>query len=100
MIVVRDVFKLKFGKARDAVAAMKEMLAEGSKTGAGPKSPRLMTDLVGEYYTLVLESSYANLAEYEANLAGAMPTPAFQAAYAKIVPFIESGYREIFTLVA
>ncbi len=56
MIVVRNVFRLKFGQARQAVALWREgrevMRRAGSKG-----SPRLLTDLVGQSYTLVFENT-------------------------------------------
>ena len=57
MILIRDVFRLKFGKARDALAAWKEMAEQGRRSGAMPAPPRLLTDLVGPYYTLVMETT-------------------------------------------
>jgi hypothetical protein len=47
MILVRDVFHLKFGKARNAVSLRKEVLALAKKIGYGARSARLLTDLVG-----------------------------------------------------
>lgn len=55
MIVVRDVFQLKFGKAREAREVMKEGMEIARKYNVGPG--RILTDLVGPAYTLVLESS-------------------------------------------
>ena len=53
MLVVRNVFRLKYGHAKPAVAAMKESLDMMKR--AGIKSPvRMLTDLTGPAYTLVL----------------------------------------------
>jgi hypothetical protein len=54
MIVIRNVFQLKFGKAREAVALMKE-LAIQKRALAGTDFPRVLTDVTGPFYTLVLE---------------------------------------------
>ena len=65
MLVVRNTFKLKFGKAREAVALTKEGLAILKR--AGLDTPvRLLTDLTGRHYTLVLEMTVKNLTEYGA----------------------------------
>ena len=45
MIVVRNVFRLKFGKARDAIALAKEVEAIGKKHGGTPS--KYLTDLTG-----------------------------------------------------
>ena len=60
MIVIRNVFRLKFGKAREAVALFKEGIAIQKRVGAGMDfSTRLLTDVTGPFYTVVLEISAA-----------------------------------------
>ena len=98
MIVVRDVFRLKFGKAREALAAFKEVGDEVLKGSTAP-NVRILTDLVGTYYTLVLEMSYESLSAYETMGKEIMGHPSWRAAYQKFTPHVESGYREIFTVV-
>ncbi|WP_157205882.1 hypothetical protein [Calidithermus timidus] len=56
MIVLREVFQLHFGKAREALALVREALATGQRMGY-PLS-RVMGDVVGPYYTLVNESHF------------------------------------------
>src|SRR5271165_7088313 len=98
MIVVRNVFRLKFGRSKEAVALLKEGIAMQRRAGVEMKQ-RLMTDLVGTFYTLVLELTVSNLAELEANMPKAMGDKDWQANYQKFSALVESGYREIFTLV-
>jgi hypothetical protein len=98
MIVVRDVFKLKFGKARDALAAWKEMGAYIQRSGSKMGSPRILTDLVGEYYTMVMETSWDNLSAWENEMQRSMGEPEWRTLYQKFTPLIESGYREILTV--
>jgi len=100
MILVRDVFQLKFGKAREAIAAWKEITSTFDKTM--PKSPerRILTDLVGRYYTLVLESTYESLAAYEQFGKTVMANEEWRKKYQEAVAFTESGYREIFNIVS
>ena len=99
MILVRDVFRLKFGKARDALAAFKDVGEAATRAGFGGDSFRVLTDLVGSYYTLVLETTYPSLAEYEKTSTGGMADQAWRSAYQKFTPHVESGYREVFTIV-
>jgi hypothetical protein len=101
MIVVRNVFRLKFGKAREALASMKEGLAIQKRVLGDSVnfSTRLLTDTTGPFYTLVLEVTLPNLAALEAQMPRAFGDKEFQANYRKTAEFVESGYREIFTIV-
>jgi hypothetical protein len=98
MILVRDVFRLKFGKAREALAVFKEMAEQGKRSGGMPTPPRVLTDLVGPYYTLVMETTAKDLQTWEADIRKGMGDPAFHTLYQKFTPLVESGYREIFTV--
>jgi hypothetical protein len=96
MIVVRDIFCVKFGKMKDALAALKQGTAPLKKEGYAPD--RILTDLTGPYYTLVMESSYASLSEYEKRLEKARASKKWHEVYAKFVTFVDGGEREIFTV--
>ena len=98
MIVIRNVFRLKFGKAREAVALFKEGAAIQKRAGAS-FSPRILTDVTGPFYTVVLELTVADFSTFETEAPRFMAAQEFQANYQKLVPLIESGYREIFTIV-
>ena len=98
MIVVRDVFRLKFGAAREALAAFKEVGEVAKKSGFGDGSFRVLTDLVGSYYTLVLETTHQSLADYE-RMSRGMSDDNWRNAYKKFTPHVESGYREILSVV-
>lgn len=96
MILVRDVFQLHFGKAREALASIRGLgtrLTEGSAA----QGHRVCTDLVGAYYTLVLESTYESLAEYEEDMR-MMADPAWQRWYGEFQQYCSGGHREIFTI--
>ncbi|HEU4629353.1 MAG TPA: NIPSNAP family protein [Gemmatimonadaceae bacterium] len=99
MIVERNVFRLKFGAAREAVALWQEGLTTLRNAGATIDA-RLLTDLTGPYYTLVLELTHESLAAMETAAQREMDSPEWKAWYRRFVPLVESGYREIFTLVA
>jgi hypothetical protein len=100
MIVIRNVFRLKFGKAREAVALFKEGIAIQKRVGAGLQfSTRLLTDVTGPFYTVVLEVSAPSLASFEGDAPRLMGDKDWQANYQKIAPLVESGYREVFTVV-
>ncbi len=98
MIVVRNVFRLKFGKAREALAIMKEGVAIQKRSGFDVPT-RLLTDLTGSFYTLVLEFALPNLSELETSSPRIMGSKEWQANYQKLTPLVESGYREVFSVV-
>jgi hypothetical protein len=98
MIVIRNVFRLKFGMAKEAVALLKEGVAIHKRAGADI-SARIMTDVTGPFYTVVLELTFSNLSTYEKEAPRFMADKDFQANYQELVPLVESGYREIFNVV-
>ena len=97
MIVVRDIFQLKFGKAKEALALWKKGLPLVKK--AGHQTDRLLTDLAGPYYTLVLECAYPSLADYENAENKTRANPNWANWYQKFIPLVDSGRREILTIV-
>jgi hypothetical protein len=97
MILVRDIFQLKFGKAKDVKALWNEFKAFEKKTGFGPS--RGLFDLVGNYYTFVMETTFADLSAYEKLMQSGVAAQEFGAWYQKFVPLVESGKREIFTII-
>ena len=100
MIIVRNVFQLKFGKMREAVATMKEGMAIQKRVLSGADfSTRLLTDLTGRNYTLVFELTLPNLAAFESFAPRLFADKDWQANYQKMVPLVESGHREISTSV-
>lgn len=90
MIVVRDIFQLHFGKAREALEVLKQM-----PLGDRENNMRLLTDLTGEYYTLIMESSFPSLAAWEADMQQ-LQNPEWREVYGRFTPLVMSGRREIF----
>jgi hypothetical protein len=98
MILVRDVFHLKFGKAKDA----KVLLVEGSKINKkfGFDNSRALTDLVtGHSYTLILESEWESLSAWEGAMKEGLGAAEWQKWYQKFVPLVESASREILNII-
>ena len=66
MIVIRNVFRLKFGQAREAVTLAKQGLEIQKRVMTGiDYSSRLLTDVTGPFYTLVLELTVPNFSSFE-----------------------------------
>jgi hypothetical protein len=99
MIVIRNVFRLKYGKAREALPLVKEALEIQRRVISGVDfSTRVLTDVTGPFYTLVLELTVPSLASFETNAPRLFADKDFQANQLKMVPLVDSGYREIFTI--
>ena len=97
MIVVRDIFHIDPDQMKQA----KELAKQGRELGKrlGYPFSRILTDLTGEYYTLVLESEAKSLAEYEAGLLQVQAAPDWQRFYPQFRKLIRGGRREIFSVV-
>ena len=101
MIVVRDVFRLKFGQAREATELWKQAASLLKNSGYGVKATRLLTDVAGpSYYTIVLESTFDSLADWEKAALAARSNTQWREVYQRIVALTEEGRREVLAVVA
>jgi hypothetical protein len=97
MIVVRNVFRLKFGAAKEAKKLWAEGHALAVRLGGHPQ--RALVDVTGTFYTFVLEASYPSLAAWDEAGHKMMGSAEWERWYATFAPLIESGYREILSEV-
>ena len=97
MIVVRNVFRLKFGKAKYAKTIMSDIMEINKKLGV---TFRVLTDITGVSYTLVLETNHESLSDFENQLKSVFASKEYQESYQKFIPLVDSAYREIMTVVA
>lgn len=95
MILIRNVFHLKFGKAKEAREALKKL--NSVNDSLGHKRGRMLSDVTGTSYTFVLEMEAENFAFMD-EMGKAFSNDDWQSAYREFVPFVESGYREIFMI--
>lgn len=98
MIVIRNVFQLKFGKAKEAIALVKESEAIMKRHGGAPT--RYLTDVTGQFYTLVMEITYESLTAMETAQKQVMGSKEFSDWYQKFIPLVESGTREVYSIVS
>jgi hypothetical protein len=100
MILVRDVFRARFGMGEEAVAVLKEGVRLIKRLGGSRRAePRLLMDFAGPFFTVVLETTHASLAEYERGLSDLTASAEFPAWYGTVVPLMEGGHREILTVL-
>jgi hypothetical protein len=97
MIIVRNTFQLKFGKAKEA----KDLIAENQKLVKKYNIPpsRYLTDLTGPFYILEMEVTAKDLSDYEKQSSEMMKAPEFGEWYKKFIPLIESGSRTIYNVL-
>jgi hypothetical protein len=101
MIIQRNIFRLKFGKAKEALAIWKQILEELQQDGRFMPQYRLMTDITGEYYTLILEISIKSLMEVNPmNRVWAINPSVRDLYHEKFVPLCESGQQNMYKVEA
>ena len=96
MIVVREVFQAKYGQGDSMVALFKE--AQGKWLSEVPS--RLLVDLSGRFFSVVVEIEVESLAEWEDRMAKMFAAPETADWFARITFFIDSGTPEFYTISA
>lgn len=97
MIVVRDTFYLKFGKAKEAKALIGEFSGVLNKSDNTPR--RFLTDFTGEAYRLILESTFSDLSSFESTLKSHLGRDEWRKWYEKFMLLVNRSEREILSLV-
>jgi hypothetical protein len=90
MIVVRDVFTAKPGMATKLAKMMKE-----ATNGFDGGKVRVLTDLVGGYNTVVMETEFPNLEGFEKRTKEYMEKPDMRQKMAGYTDLWLTGHREI-----
>jgi hypothetical protein len=98
MIIERNVFHLKFGKAKEAIAIWKEVMEEGKKVGG--LEMRLLSDLSGTAYTIVMELHIKSFTDMNMKSAVWATTEKFRELYQQFIPLCESAHREFYKIEA
>jgi hypothetical protein len=98
MIVIRNIFQIRAGSMKQAIELAKSG-QELMNKDTFPKS-RILTDIASDFYTLVLETECASLADFEQGIGKSFGNAEWQAWYQQFTPLIQSGRREIFQIVA
>jgi hypothetical protein len=94
MIVVRNSFIAKPGKAGRLATHLKEMAALG-----GLRNARVMTDFVGNFNTVVMEHEVESVSDFEALLARYGSDPQMHEKAGAYLELWETGKRELFRVV-
>jgi hypothetical protein len=94
MILVRGVFQAKYGKGGDLVALFKE----ARQTWRQAYAERILTDVSGPFFTVVVETNVESLAEWERRGAEIFAQPEFGDWFARMEALVESGRREFYNI--
>lgn len=100
MIIERTEFSLKFGKAKEALAIWREILQSGKNLPEKMPAMRIMTDISGAGYTLVLEMQLKNFNDINPKNYVWVTNPKFQELYQKFIPLCESSKRTYYNIEA
>lgn len=95
MYLIRDVFKCKPGMAKDLVKKFK--LTIPFMEAQQFNNVKIMTDVVSNYWTVVLEGEVNSLGAFE-NHKGFTSQPEVKEIMAGYMDLVDSGYREIFKI--
>jgi len=90
MLIVRDVFRAKPGMASKLATMMHQSL--------GSEGFRVMTDLVGEFNSVVMETEVRDLAEFQERWKKYMSDPEYRQRMGGYTELYMEGRREIYQL--
>ena len=99
MVVARQVFRAKYGRGDELVALFKEFNQRMQEDGGPVPRFRLLTDLSGPFFTVVSEVEVESLAAWEGRFREAMDRPWMGEWFGRMMPLVESGSREFYTVV-
>jgi hypothetical protein len=97
MFVERNVFHLKFGTGKQAVSLWKDYLQKMDNVN-NKIHARLLTDLTGRGYTIILELSYDNYAALEPSTCLLTKQDGWKEFYQQFVPLCEYSERTQYKL--
>ena len=95
MYLIRDTFQCKPGMAKELVKKFKETIPFMEEHNV--KNVRLLTDVVSNYWTVVLEGEVDTLADFE-NRKGFTSEPKVKEIMKDYMTLVEGGKREIFNI--
>ena len=96
MILVRNIFRCKYGQAGELARLFAETREQWDR--AGGRGTHLLTDLSGPFDTVVAETVVESIDAYNRQLQEEFADPQFGEAFGRMAALIESGSREYFTI--
>lgn len=95
MILVRQVFQVKYGHMDDVLGVIKAA-AESGQTSSSVT--RVLTDISGNNFTLVFETKAESVDAFWSDMQANFKDPEMAAQAEPLMKYVESGYREFYTI--
>jgi hypothetical protein len=99
MILVRDIFRAKLGRDKEAHQTVKEGIAIIHRLSHEKDGPRLLVEFASQFHTFTLESPYESLADYERALATLMADAEYLRWFERVIPLMDGVHREFHAVV-
>ncbi|MFI5135156.1 MAG: hypothetical protein ACHQD9_04845, partial [Chitinophagales bacterium] len=87
-----NIFHLQFGKAKDSLAIWNEILDEVQNVGGPPL--RMMTDIVGPSYTLIIEATHQRLTDISPKIEFWFGNEKLKSLHQKFMPLVANAERD------
>lgn len=97
MLIIRNVFKCKPGKAKVLIEKLKTANTLMRDAGA-VLSERVLVDEVATFWTVVIETEVEDMAKFSESMQEYGSRPDVQEAMSGYMDLVDGGYREIFRL--
>lgn len=94
-IIEQMTFHMKFGQIKEGCSIWKDILEAGKESGM---RSRMLTDVTGESYTLIMEQSHRSMMEYGPHMHAWMSNEKMTALYARFIPLCERSRRTLYKL--
>jgi hypothetical protein len=98
MLLVRQVFQAKYGRGDELVALFQELNTRMRDEGELSPQFRILTDASGPFFTVVTETEVESFAAWESGFREAMERPWMEDWFSRMMPLVESGSREFYTI--
>ncbi len=100
MLRARQVFQAKYGRGNELVGLFQEFNRRMQEEGGYAPHFRILTDATGPFFTVITEIEVASFAAWEGEFSTAMNRPWMGEWFSRMMPLVESGRREFYTIVA
>lgn len=98
MLLVQEVFQVKWGRGDELVAVLKEMQTALDEVGFGEQD-RILTDASGPFFTVISEYVVPSFSAWEAEFEKLLGLPALDEFMSKTAELVESGERRFYNVV-
>ena len=95
MYLIREVFQTKPGRAKDLVKMFKQAAPHFAKMGE-MRNMKVLTDVVSNYWTVVVESETENIGGFFSNMRSATMSDELKEIMKGYMDCVAGGHREIF----